>query len=126
MGGDRIACRATVEVGVLDDQRDVVLLAVAGGALAGHAVGAAEFAVVGREYDHRVVEEVLVVEFVEHGVDLAVALADAVQVVVLQALPPLVLVGHQPHEVATGLLVLVVCRGPTGFRPSFVACGGKR
>ena len=69
---------------------------VGGGALARHAVRPAQLAVIGGADHHRVIQEALVVQLTEHRSELPVAVPDAVEVVVLKALPTVILVGY-PH-----------------------------
>ena len=98
MRGDRLAALAAGVVGVRDDQGNVVLLPVGGRALAAQAVGAGQLAVIGGVDDDRILGEPEGVEFVEQRHHVLIGIGDAVEVVVVQAPPPVVFVGNGANQ----------------------------
>ena len=100
------AALAARELGVHDQHRHVVLLAVGRRALAGEAaVRAQKLAVVGGEDHDGLVGEAEPVELVEDLDDLLVDVADGVEVVVLALAHAPFVVGDQPRQVAVGLVI---------------------
>ena len=88
VGRDGPAAPAPGVARVYEDQRHLVLLAVGGRALAVQPVRAVEVTVIGREHDDRVRSQSERVERVQQRHQVAVGVAQAVQVVVVPPAPP--------------------------------------
>ncbi len=102
---------------MIDDIRHVVLFTIGIRAFAVHTVSTAQFSVVSSENHDRVVHHSQVVELREDTVHLAIAIADAIEVVILQALPAVIFIWELPHQSLAAFLELFVCLRTPGIIP---------
>ncbi len=115
VGRHRPAVLATGECRVRHDQRHVVLLAVGAGALAGQLVRAAEFAVVRGQNDDGVGSEAAILQLIEHRHDVAVDVAQRVEIEVVPLAPaPCILDRDRAGQCVVRQGEVGVCGGASG------------
>ena len=110
MRSHRLAVFSARHARVRNDQGDVLLLAVPGCTFPAQAVCTGMLSMVGGQDDDRVVRHPEIFELVQNLKNVPIGILDAVQVIVVESLPPSIFVRDTPDEPRAGDRKLFVRR----------------